>query len=279
MRSLIAVPLAAAALAAGLAVADDSPPDAPRAYDVSGTAVVGVRPTGVGLPKLGIPGTTAAADYATKLTQYHDSGQYDRDLAAVDASARAAIEAQLAARSTRTCTPRYTKVKRAKGKPVLYKRNQTCTTTPGPPAKPALVLDIDDTALSNYRGMAAAGFTAPSIVVDTLSGTATAIAPTRDLYDWAKGRGVAVIFVTARPTSLESITEANLRAQGFDGWAKLYLKPSGVGTLGYKTGAREEIEKAGYTIVANVGDQESDLAGGHAQASFKLPNPFYFTAE
>jgi acid phosphatase len=43
----------------------------------------------------------------------------------------------------------------------------------------------------------------------------------------------------------------------------------------YKTPHREAIEAMGYTIVANVGDQPSDLAGGHAEQTFKLPNPFY----
>ena len=38
------------------------------------------------------------------------------------------------------------------------------------------------------------------------------------------------------------------------------------------------IERRGYTILANVGDQRSDLAGGHARRAFKLPNPFYFIA-
>ena len=33
--------------------------------------------------------------------------------------------------------------------------------------------------------------------------------------------------------------------------------------------------QAGYTIVANMGDQPSDLAGGHAERAFLLPNPFY----
>jgi len=28
--------------------------------------------------------------------------------------------------------------------------------------------------------------------------------------------------------------------------------------------------------VVNMGDQESDLTGGHADRAFKLPNPFYF---
>jgi hypothetical protein len=30
------------------------------------------------------------------------------------------------------------------------------------------------------------------------------------------------------------------------------------------------------TIVLNMGDQESDLMGGYAQRTFKLPNPFYY---
>jgi hypothetical protein len=36
------------------------------------------------------------------------------------------------------------------------------------------------------------------------------------------------------------------------------------------------IEAQGYRIVASVGDQYSDLAGGHEAVAFKLPNPFYF---
>jgi hypothetical protein len=31
--------------------------------------------------------------------------------------------------------------------------------------------------------------------------------------------------------------------------------------------------------VVNMGDQESDLDGGHADRAFKLPNPFYFVAD
>ena len=32
----------------------------------------------------------------------------------------------------------------------------------------------------------------------------------------------------------------------------------------------------GYDIVANFGDQLSDLTGGFADKTFKLPNPMYF---
>jgi hypothetical protein len=34
-------------------------------------------------------------------------------------------------------------------------------------------------------------------------------------------------------------------------------------------------EAEGYTIVANIGDQPSDLAGGHSERTFLPPDPFY----
>jgi acid phosphatase len=43
----------------------------------------------------------------------------------------------------------------------------------------------------------------------------------------------------------------------------------------YKAPQRARIEAMGYTIVANIGDQPSDLKGGHAERAFLLPDPFY----
>ena len=56
------------------------------------------------------------------------------------------------------------------------------------------------------------------------------------------------------------------------------LKPADFtgSTLEYKSGARAAIEDQGYRIVENVGDQFSDLAGGHAIRGFKYANPFDF---
>jgi SRSO17 transposase len=34
--------------------------------------------------------------------------------------------------------------------------------------------------------------------------------------------------------------------------------------------------REGYTIIANVGDQFSDIEGEHSGCRFKVPNPFYF---
>lgn len=47
-------------------------------------------------------------------------------------------------------------------------------------------------------------------------------------------------------------------------------------TIQYKSGTRAYIESLGYDIVADFGDQFSDLKGGHADKTFKLPNPNYF---
>jgi acid phosphatase len=44
----------------------------------------------------------------------------------------------------------------------------------------------------------------------------------------------------------------------------------------YKTKERIKVEAEGYTIIAGVGDQMSDIDGGHSGCTFKVPNPFYF---
>jgi acid phosphatase len=204
--------------------------------------VQAVRPTGVGLPHIGQAQTMGAAELVPALRAYHDSGAYDRDLAAVDRQARAYVDRRLRARHK--------------------------------PRRPALVLDIDETSLSNYAGLTASGFTASGTTVDVVGGTGTAIAPTLKLFDAARRRHVAVFFITGRPGVLRGITERNLRSAGYRGWAGISFS-SGGSTIAYKSRERARIERRGYTILANVGDQDSDLAGGHAKRAFKLPNPFY----
>ena len=43
-----------------------------------------------------------------------------------------------------------------------------------------------------------------------------------------------------------------------------------------KSGTRAYIESLGFKIVANFGDQFSDLLGGYAVKTFKMPNPNYY---
>jgi acid phosphatase len=42
-----------------------------------------------------------------------------------------------------------------------------------------------------------------------------------------------------------------------------------------KVEMRRALATDGFTIIANLGDQQSDLAGGFAERGFKLPGPFY----
>ena len=47
-------------------------------------------------------------------------------------------------------------------------------------------------------------------------------------------------------------------------------------TTQYKSGTRAYIESQGYDIVADFGDQYSDLFGGYTDKQFKMPNPNYY---
>ena len=47
-------------------------------------------------------------------------------------------------------------------------------------------------------------------------------------------------------------------------------------TVEYKSQTRKHIESLGYDIKLNVGDQFSDLQGGYADHTLKLPNPTYY---
>ena len=162
----------------------------------------------------------------------------------------------------------------------------------GQVTKPALVLDIDETSLSNWPNIAAndlgfvlggpckqlpkgpCGFTAWEF-----SSKAGAIAPTLDLFRAAKAHGVAVLFITGRHERERTVTVRNLRREGFTGWTRLILRADDDTkrtVLEFKSGERAKIAAGGYTIIVNVGDQQSDVDGGSAECTFKLPNPFYF---
>jgi hypothetical protein len=255
----------------------------------SGAKYTSVRPTGVGLPQIGVRGSAGAGELSSPLRQYHDSGAYDVDLATVARAAKAYVARRLdlnatKARRVNRCTVRYRKTRfRSHGKP-LYRRVKRCKRRLVRPrrlsGKPAIVLDIDETSLSNYAGLSGSNFSANGSVGSAVLGTGTAIGPVLELYRTVRARGVAVFFVTGRPPQIQGSTEGNLRNVGYDkGWNGMYLKPFDQGTQAYKAATRAAIEQRGYDIVANVGDQESDLDGAHADRSFKLPNPFYFISD
>lgn len=166
---------------------------------------------------------------------------------------------------------------------VALKANKYLTKRLAKPAKPgekrAIVYDIDETTLSNLSHIMANDYGyVPAIWRRWVAeGQATAIVPVQVTYDIAVKNNVAVFFITGRPPADAPGTEKNLREVGYDVWEKIYYKPEeNQGTArSFKIGIRRQLVNEGYTIIANLGDQDSDLSGGLAERTFKLPNPFY----
>jgi predicted secreted acid phosphatase len=190
-----------------------------------------------------------------QVEEYVDSGRYERDVARVCAAARVWLD----------------------------KRVKTAV-------KPAIVLDIDETSLSNWPEMRVNSWArivnGPCDLEKGPCGhrawqamaKAKAIAPTLALAQHARQLNVAVFFVTGRPERLRESTERNLREQGYE-WNGLSLEPEGAtfkSAVDFKAPERAKIAAQGYTIILNLGDQQSDLTGGYAERTFKLPNPVYF---
>jgi acid phosphatase len=156
--------------------------------------------------------------------------------------------------------------------------------------KPAIVLDIDETSLSNWPAYRINGWgrvvgggcdleQGPcGLRAWQALGQSKAIAPTLDLARRARELGVAVFFISGRPPKLRAATEQNLKDQGYE-WTGVILLPENAhftSAVDFKAPERHKITEQGYTIVLALGDQESDLRGGYAERTFKLPNPVYY---
>ncbi len=148
------------------------------------------------------------------------------------------------------------------------------------PRKPAVVLDIDDTALSDYGYESSHdfGYDDASYNRDIDAEAFPAIAPTLAFVKHVQREGVAVFFITGRRVPQRAVTIGNLMRVGYPKPAGLYLRPVSDhrhSIIPFKSHARAEIQGLGYTVLLSIGDQWSDLRGGHAERDFKLPNPMY----
>lgn len=163
---------------------------------------------------------------------------------------------------------------------IRYLQRRVAKAKPG--EKLALVLDIDETSLTNWaeEKQDDFGYIARDWDDWVEKREAPAIAGTLRLYNEALKRKVAVFFITGRTPAQEAATVENLEAVGYRDWTGMALRgphPSGQPVAEYKSGERKKIVDAGYHIILNVGDQVSDLTGNpQAELSVKLPNPFYY---
>lgn len=181
------------------------------------------------------------------IRSYHDSGRYAAEVDAVADRARQYLELNL---------PRY--------------QGQ----------KPAIVLDIDETTLTNYSYFDDYDFAyIDHFWADWVKkAQATPLAGPQRLFNYARDRGLAIFFITGRPERDRTATELNLKRAGYVGYTRLITRiPGFKGTTGaYKTLQRQKLFESGYRIVVNMGDQASDLEGGYSESVFKLPNPMYY---
>jgi acid phosphatase len=191
--------------------------------------------------------TTRTAATPAEIRSYYGSGAWAHDVAAVYRSANKALRHELKAPDV---------------------------------TRPAIVLDIDDTSLSNYPCLDAVDFSLSGLVTCVVDSSSVAIPPAIKLVRLALRRDVAVFFVTGAPTNLIDLRRGNLTSVGFPGPFTVIGRPltdTNTSVVPYKSSVRRFLEGAGYQILVNVGDQQSDLDGGFARQTFKLPNLIYLT--
>jgi acid phosphatase len=182
-----------------------------------------------------------------ELRGYHDTGAYQREIADVVTQVRAWVEQRVAQRK--------------------------------PGERLAMVFDLDETLISNWPFMIREDFGGSDAAWDAWyeSAEAPAIPAVRDLFRFVRERGIEAIIVTGRNERWRAVTVKNLRAIGCAEETRVVFRPndSQGPVAAYKTAERKRLVDEGWTIVANIGDQQSDLANGFAERTFKLPNPFY----
>ena len=173
----------------------------------------------------------------------------------------------------------------------------------------AIILDVDDTTLLtwNYEIFSNWAFNPTTNATFVTNQQFPAVFGMVDMVNEAAKEGYAIIFLTGRGEAQEAATLGNLTSDGVgvdagypqptmlnDGEDGLFTKPTvahyppylqaacagdpngSCTTIHYKSATRAHIESLGYEIVANFGDQYSDLEGGYADKTFKLPNPNYY---
>ena len=156
----------------------------------------------------------------------------------------------------------------------------------------AILFDVDDTTLNTYNYEIYSNFVFnPTTNAAFVNAAAFPAVPGMvDLEKQAIAEGYTVFFLTGRPEAQRPGTETNLTNVGYDiTSANVYLKDETqpwitcdtegdkvCTTTERKSETRAHIESLGYDIVANFGDQFSDLNGGFADRTYKIPNPMYF---
>lgn len=146
-----------------------------------------------------------------------------------------------------------------------------------------VVFDIDDTILSNKLIINADnGYDLNRVVGYQRLSKLPLISQQKQIYDWCLQNNVKVAFITFRCESERLQTIKNLKQQNISNWTKLILFPEpcdyqSITAKDYKTNERKKLTEDGFTVLAAIGDQYSDIHGGYTDLSIKLDDPGYYT--
>lgn len=160
------------------------------------------------------------------------------------------------------------------------------------PLNSAVVFDIDDTLIStspvvrqeflrhfaNEIGIdtdsEVEGFTPPVIIPHNFF---PPIQQVCRFYYYIKGLGLKTLLLTGRSEETRDITISNLKWVGITNWDDLVLRnlyEKNLPASSYKSNRRATWANE-YFIIANIGDQYSDLSGAYSGYTIKLPNLMY----
>lgn len=135
-----------------------------------------------------------------------------------------------------------------------------------------IVFDIDETLLTNTANKIR---NKSDIFRNQRAGNLYHIPYMTKLYTECKNRGFTIALITGRTENLRDITLTNLgKYMNTDG-VYLYMKPkAGIENGVFKSNVRKQICDSGYRIIANIGDQPTDLEGGYYENGYLLPSTY-----
>ena len=142
----------------------------------------------------------------------------------------------------------------------------------------AIVSDIDETLLDNREEFKRhPSFKSSEFRAWIAEARAPVLAKTYKMLTWARKNGIPIFLITGRDESQRKPTIENLvkRHIGYDGLLMRDNNDDGPAEVS-KTKHRESLKKMGFNVILNIGDQWSDLYGGHSAHCEKLPNRIYY---
>ena len=163
---------------------------------------------------------------------------------------------------------------------VTYVKNIVATISHSDLSKYWIVFDIDQTLLTDekfkhlYRSR-------NDIFRFQHRGNHDPILPMVDLYNWCSSQGLKMCIITGRNDSIQKVTQENLYRVGIRKCHRFYTKRGKENTMSYKSRCRKEIIDTGGIILANIGDQDTDLLisenpriYGYSRYAIKLPSTY-----